>query len=705
MFEDIFRFMSVFLIAILSGLVIEFWTKDKQLKKIKFLFLCLGVYVIEAVVTILLLALILRFFPQPKNLVDLLKEIAKSQWIDFLVSFVATITVSLVFDKIKKKEKAARIVSSVLVFLMAVLCSVTYFLNSFKVITHPQYSTPVESISSIVNSRFSIYPFILSEDILYEIGDGSELLSTPDSDSKKASDEPNEYETYKEPSDFRGYIDAIIRKTFAPGMDQAEYLHKAYELFRRGKHNNDFFCIGLMWNYIYDVFSMQEDGFLWWNNTEEDCLNNAIGAYKKEEEINGGSAALYSNMAIIYSELNDRASTRECINKALEYGVEESLALSNYIIYICEWSEIEEHTLLMKDAKKVLKYQDNLSMYVLYGACAIADNKNVKKAYELLCHADEHYKGKSAIIKILRCICANLTGVDESFLIQEIGDLEDESGLTDMEELYLVRYLFAMNKYKELWGYIASVGTENDIELDVEKAVMKAVYYSKNPSLVFDETGSVRILLNQVNDKLDDSEDDDGQSDEKELLLLAQILLKSCLGESDSLDIEKYKPEDNSDIQNVICATAAFNKEEYLAAIDFCEAFFAAEKTFKQTISEQENKQEKADKNNLLSLQYLTLQEETVLSYHVHLIYGMSHYQYAQNELLKGSKEWKQYMEDAENECKAFKHTTKSLFYISEEFEKLQDSIDIANGKIVEKRDNKKSIFADPWKFIKKALD
>lgn len=113
----------------------------------------------------------------------------------------------------------------------------------------------------------------------------------------------------------------------------------------------------------------------------------------------------------------------------------------------------------MEDAQTILRYDPHdLSIIVLYGACALDQNVDMKNAYRLLCDADDYFHGGSATVKILRAISADLIGIDESFLLNSIYELEKEKGLRDHEEVYLVRYLVVTNRSEELWGYISNVG-------------------------------------------------------------------------------------------------------------------------------------------------------------------------------------------------------------------------------------------------------
>jgi len=469
-------------------------------------------------------------------------------------------------------------------------------------------------------------------------------------------------EDYQEPDDFAGYIRAIMNHEYAPGMYELDYLMKAYALYLDGKHNDDFFNIGLMWYHIYDSENLYViDASL----TKSGCLEEAIKAYQEYEALYGGGAAVYSNLALIYLELGDREAAREYTNKALGYEKEQSYALSNFLWYLYFWIDDEDYEVLMEDAEMILTHEKNLSMYLLYGACAAAANRNVEKAYNLLCEADTYFGGKSAMVKILRCICAELISIND-IPLHEIYELEDAVGLTKEEETYLIRFLFATNRYEELWGYLADVGTDENAGLEAEMAAIKSSWYFRNPDFAQSEIENVKLLLQCVNNQLDHVE----QTEDKELLLLSQILLKNYLGEPEIPDIE-VNEEEIPDLQYVFLATNAFNEAEYENAIKYCEAFFAAEK----------NTSASTAYRDVFSLHQLEPQERMALHYYIQLIFAHAHFECAK-EFRRGSDEWKNHMETSERECAVFEQSSKSFFYISEQFRMLKNSIDLENGKL-----------------------
>lgn len=385
-------------------------------------------------------------------------------------------------------------------------------------------------------------------------------------------------------------------------------------------------------------------------------------------------------MAVTYDKLNDRDGVRRCLKYALDTWGEDRDPLNRYKIYILSWLANEPRTSLMDDASAVLGYDADLSMYILYGACAVADNTNVAQAYDALCSADEYYQGKSAMVKILRCICADLLGQDESWLLSEIYELEEKDSLTSTEELYLTRYLFVTNRYDELWGYIVDAGSDNGPSLDAELAAMKASWYFKNQTSTYFSTEAVGQLLDWVEMSLAGTANG---SEERELLLLSRALLQSCVGEIDGLDIDPEGLAGVSDLEYALIAARAFNAGKYQEALQACEQFFnlSREDSFPSV-------------NGTVFQTQMEPQEQVVLRYFVQLVSARSHFEYAK-PLWKGSDDWTAHMEAAERECAAFQQSSKSLFYISEQFKILQNSIDIANGRIPPDSDGPIEVFPE----------
>lgn len=662
--------VSAVLLAMLTEMLIQHVFKDRKNILLKLISIYIFIFGGYALAILLLLAGLLHFFPKGESLFALLKSVMRENAMEFIIPMLIALFVGGILGGAGKKKRLANMLLCLLLACSVLVSSIMFFWNSFRMIQRPQYAAPIESVSSIINSRLRVYPFILSGDMLEKIGNGEKLIQKYEVVSGGYdSSAVEQQEEYSEPSDFRGYIFAISDGTYAPGMGVLDYLDKAYTLYLNEEHQDDFFCIGLMWNYIFDEYYFFGDRI---SISEEECLEEAIAAYKRFEELYGGEAPLYNNMAIVYEKTGDRGLVREYNKKALEFGVSESAALSNYIINIYSWIDDSVNDLdsLMRDAETILTYEKNLSMYILYGACAIAENRNVEAAYHYFCDADEYFEGKSTMVKILRCICADLISVNDMATLHEIYDSEKNGVLTQEEEGYLIRYLFATDRYEELWGYIMDAGAEEGKEINAELIAIKADWYFKNPDRAQADIEDIRLLLQKIEDKLDESL----SAEDRNFYLLAQTLLKNCIGEEGTFDLETGAPEEVSGLQYVFLATSTFNEGDYDAAIGYCKAFFDAEK----------NKEERDD--GLLSLKQLEPQEQITLHNYIQLISAHSHFEYAK-EFRKGSEEWKNHMETAEKECDAFDRYSKSMVYIEEQFRTLRNSIDIENGILPENRD------------------
>lgn len=678
--------------AILSALLSETIFKEKKYKVLKFCALCIGMLVLIFCITLVLLYILFHFFPQQESLAVLIKKILIQQGKDFIIPLATTLFAGYALSSVPSKGKLARILFCIFLALSTTLNSMMFFLNSFRMLQRPHYDAPVESVSAIINSRLSTYPLALSKDIMNMIGDGSDLLP-PEENEDTYSENLNEGSNtpeYKEPDTFSGYIHAMISGNYDPDGTAEIYLRKAYALFQAGKHNDDLFYIGLMWDYFSDYFYLFDAEL---EITEEECLKNALEAYLRyeEEHIQSGDtvnlAPLYNNMNIVYNKLGDRENLRSCVVKALNYDIGSSSVMSNYIFDICNWLDDESPELLMQDAATVIEYTradtnvpENLSMYILYGACAAASNKNVETAYELLCEADEYFQGGSALLKILRCICADLINENDLSTLHEIYAMEEEAQLTEVEEVYLIRYLFAANRYEELWGYLSDVGVRMK-DYFAEQTAIKAVWYFRNPNMAIADTESIELLLQQIEAELDAC-----LPAEEELLLLSQMLLNNTLGQPEIGGIETYNFNELSNVQYVFCATDAFNNAEYEAAIRYCEAFFETEKN-----------QTQAGSDNAFSIWRLEPQEQLALHYHTQLILAHSHFECAKKSS-KGTDEWNLHMEIAEKECAVFKQSSKSLLYIGEKFETLQKLIDSEHGTLSEDFGNGAEAIFEPDK-------
>lgn len=652
--------------------------QSKVLSALGLALTCLLIFVIEFVAVFALVfafvVYIAQVLPQGENILILFRKIVSfcgtSLAIPLLMSMVAGV-ISRSFRVVRSKAMLC-----IFLALTILLSSIEFFLSAFQWVQRPNLPLPVEAVSYIVNSRLRIYPFALSGDELERIGDGSELLISETDDvppQNGGNENPSGTDTqpvvYEEPNSLSGYINAIFYGNYAPQMGRLNYLHKAYEYYQDGRYSrDDYFNIGAMWDWIYDYyFDFSSIGL-----TAEQCLEEALNAYRQAMQYGGESARLYNNMAVSYFKLNDREEVRRCVKRALEINSADGNALPNYSFWVQRWVGSEPYDLLMDDASTVLLYEQNLSMYILYGACAVAENANLSDAYDFLCNADNYYQGKSAMVKILRCICADLMGRDESQLLNEIYALERSQVLTPTEELYLIRYLFTTNRYEELWGYIAKIGSDTGPTLNAELAAIKASWYFRNQSSGYFSQEDAEQLLEWVETHLESLP---RQSEERQLLLLAQMLLQSCLGKMEDIGIEPDGLKEASDLEYALIAVKAFNSGNYQEAINACESFFDLIKT-----------ESEASNDGRMSWQQLTSQEQLTLSYHIQLVLAYSHFEYA-GMCWKGSDEWAAHMEAAERECAAFEQSSKSLLYIGEQFKILQDNIDKEHGRIPKEPD------------------
>jgi len=621
------------------------------------------------------LIVIFQFTPQEEGLRTLLKRIWNFYNTSFFIPFVAAIISSGMLFNVKKGSKAALCISGALLAVVAFLSGVQFFLNSFRLVQRPYIPVPVEAVSSLINSRMNTYPFALTSDVVERLGDGSYLLVSENTDGgtggnaggdeSGSDDAPPQPEVITEPEDFAGYISALFSDTYAAGMSAEDYLKKAYDLFSAGRYtDDDIENIGFMWHFM-SIHNVDLPEY-----SDQDYLNEALNYYEQAVERYGEDIYRYNNIAKVCYSLDDRPRTREYLNLSL--GLDGSIGtghLSYYKECVREWVDTETSNSRMSDAATILHYDpQDLSMVVLYGACALDQNSDVEGAYQFLCNADNYFHGGSAIVKILRIICADLMGRDESFLLEEIYDLEKEKGLSNAEEAYLVRYLFATNRSEELWGYIADVGNSEGETLNSERALMKAEWFFKTAHTESFAAEEAQNLLVRVEERL--TEVYDG-TEEQELLILARTLLQNSLGEVEPLpELDEYAPKGIPYTEYALAAITAFNAGQYEEAISYCENFFQMEG---------EQSGEAAD----MKAPQLRPQEHVNLYYYVQLVLAYSNFEHAR-EFQKNSEQWRVYMERAEQECAAFEQSSKSLFYIGELFQNLKNSIDIENGKIPE---------------------
>ena len=636
-------------------------------------------------VDLVLIDFVFHIIPQGENIWILLKRVAQFYGWNILIPIFISIVASAGLRVVRKKKLLLGAICIIIVLSICV-SGLGFFVEAFRVVQRPTLPLPVEAVSFIVNSRLRAYPFEFTGDKLREIGDGSELLAGdpddfPQVSTSNAFDSTSEPEKYEEPNSLNGYIKAIFDGTYAEGMTIIDYLRKAYEYYQAGRYTNtDWMYIGAMWDWIYDYFEYYFSDI---GVTRSECLDEAIAAYLKYEQYFGENSALYNNIAFAYFKKGDRNEARNYISQSLKMllsqkndpsqkiDLSKSTALSNYKIWIYSWASSESYELLMEDARTILDCEENLSMYILYGACAVAENKNIPQAYELLCNADSHFNGKSAMVKILRCICADLMGQNESQVLSEIFNLEQMGKLTSEEEIYLIRYLFVTNRYEELWGYIVQVGEDplQNEEMKAELVAMKTIWYLKNQSSDYFDSEDVEQLLNRVEKRLDELS---VESEERDLLLLCRTLLQSCLDLTDTTEPGADIPEGLSDLEYALLSIKLFNAGKYPEAMQACELFF------------QIDREERAPSDvEINSLGQMEAQEQTSFRYYVQLVFAYSNFEYAKTFPVN-SESRTAYMEVAERECEAFEQSSKSLFYIGEQFKLLHISIEEAQGKVPE---------------------
>ena len=170
--------------ALVSEVLFERVLKDAKRRILKFVVICVIAYILFTASTLLLLWVLLYFFPQKESFGVLLRKTGELHAKEFIIPLVTSMIASWAIEGKLKQKRLAKIVLCMLLSVSIFLSSIMFFWNSFQMIQRPKYVAPVESISSIINSRLSIYPFILSGSLLKAIGDGSELISGPDTSAE-----------------------------------------------------------------------------------------------------------------------------------------------------------------------------------------------------------------------------------------------------------------------------------------------------------------------------------------------------------------------------------------------------------------------------------------------------------------------------------------------------------------------------------------
>lgn len=435
-FNILFMVLSLLLSALLSSLI--FRDDNKLVKKIILTYVLITVAVIF--VSLGVVAWLFQVELQQGSFWSLLFRIAKVNGKDYLLPLLVSFIIGIVINKwIVTRERRAKVISCVVVGLSAVLSCIVFFFNAFQLVQRPSYNVPTEVVASVVNSRLNVYPMALSGKDLKEIEERHKpKAAEPNGGNRTDGADDGQKPDIPEPTSFRGYVIAAIDTIRT--KEQEHYLRKAYQLFSAGRHDNDYFNIGVMWNLLAYVDWFQDASY-------KECLHNSIEAYQKCEERGNTSQVLYTNMIIIYDLLKNVDGTRSCLRKALQLGENGAGIQSRYQSHVYQWMETEELDALMQDAGVIIDYSVNhksklpIAMCVLYGACAADRNENISQAYRYLSDADKQYEGNDPMVKILKCICGDILGIDATGNLPAIYKLEEQSGrLSSVEEMYLIRY-------------------------------------------------------------------------------------------------------------------------------------------------------------------------------------------------------------------------------------------------------------------------
>ncbi len=246
--------ISAIFSALLSGMV--FYKGKNNIFKV--LATSLLMYLIVSVLTLLMIFGIFQFVPQKDSFYALLKKIAEKNWAEYLIPLAATMLSGILINYVVKGKKIAYVFFCFALACSAVMSSGMFFWNSFQIVQRPQYAVPVEAISAIVNTRLSAYPMEFTGADLRQIGQEGKWVSL--------EDEPDpQPDGRRLPDNFVEFLDCIMAHTFVPGMDAEDYLIEAYQLYSDGRHDNNYFYMGIMWHYLWncDFFDWNDDEI--WN--------------------------------------------------------------------------------------------------------------------------------------------------------------------------------------------------------------------------------------------------------------------------------------------------------------------------------------------------------------------------------------------------------------------------------------------------------
>ncbi len=207
----VLSYISAILLALLTEMIM---TEDRLefIRNKKYWRFAISVvfFLVFFVVVLFILVTRFNFIPQEEGFLTLLKKTGTFSFYNFFVPFLAATYASKFLFKVKKWSERSSLFFAILLAAIAVFNGVQFSLISFPLTKRPYVPVPVEAISSLINYRMHSYPFALTSTDLNNIGDGSKLLSTENADlSGQMGGQKNE-EVITEPTDFNGYISAVL---------------------------------------------------------------------------------------------------------------------------------------------------------------------------------------------------------------------------------------------------------------------------------------------------------------------------------------------------------------------------------------------------------------------------------------------------------------------------------------------------------------
>jgi len=161
-YSEVLGWILLMINALFSALFSEILAQKvfsrKRLMIFKFLGICILVYIGFTAGTLLLLWGLLHIFPQKENFAILLKRTGELHAKEFLIPLATTLIAGWAISGKWRQRKRGNIILCMLLVISTFLSSIMFFWNSFLTVQRPRYVAPVESISSIINSRLSVYP-------------------------------------------------------------------------------------------------------------------------------------------------------------------------------------------------------------------------------------------------------------------------------------------------------------------------------------------------------------------------------------------------------------------------------------------------------------------------------------------------------------------------------------------------------------------